>query len=176
MQVLLAQIVQRCVALLLVQGHTGNESNHKYKNIYLQWGCIRSDKFPKHKLTIRNSTAEFLIFTQQAGENGIEVRYEDGSILLTQKLMAELFNVDIRTVSEHLQNIYASGELQEDSVIRKFRITAAQVGTVDKFQGQESPIVLVSMVTSSAADLLRNIEFLYSKNRLNVASRAQCYQ
>ncbi len=84
-----------------------------------------SKKLPGHTLTIRNSTAEFLIFTQQAGENGIEVRYEDGSIWLTQKLMAELFDVDVRTVSEHLQNIYASGELQEDSVIRKFRITAS---------------------------------------------------
>lgn len=84
-----------------------------------------SDKSPKQKLTIRNSTAEFLIFSQQAGENGIEVRYEEGSIWLTQKLMAELFNVDVRTISEHLQNIYASGELQEDSVIRKFRITAS---------------------------------------------------
>jgi RecB family nuclease, putative, TM0106 family len=50
-----------------------------------------------------------------------------------------------------------------------------RVGTVDKFQGQEAPVVLVSMVTSSAEDLPRNIEFLYSKNRLNVAlSRAQC--
>jgi len=84
-----------------------------------------SDKLPENKLTIRNSTAEFLIFTQQAGEGGIEVRYEDGSIWLTQKLMAELFNVDVRTISEHLKNIYASGELQEDSVIRKFRITAS---------------------------------------------------
>lgn len=51
----------------------------------------------------------------------------------------------------------------------------AKIGTIDKFQGQEAPIVLVSMVTSSAQDLPRNIEFLYSKNRLNVAiSRAQC--
>ena len=51
----------------------------------------------------------------------------------------------------------------------------ARVGTVDKFQGQEAPIVLISMVTSSAEDLPRNIEFLYSKHRLNVAiSRAQC--
>jgi uncharacterized protein len=51
----------------------------------------------------------------------------------------------------------------------------ARVGTVDNFQGQEAPIVLVSMVTSSAEYLLRNIEFLFSKNRLNVAiSRAQC--
>ncbi len=46
----------------------------------------------KTPLTIKNSTAEFLIFTIQAGENGIEVRYEDDTIWLTQKLMAELFN------------------------------------------------------------------------------------
>ena len=52
---------------------------------------------------------------------------------------------------------------------------AARVGTVDKFQGQEAPIVLVSMATSSGEDLPRNIEFLYSRNRLNVAiSRAKC--
>lgn len=51
----------------------------------------------------------------------------------------------------------------------------ARVGTVDKFQGQEAPVVLVSMATSSADDLPRNIEFLYSRNRLNVAiSRAKC--
>ncbi|HAU0840596.1 TPA: virulence RhuM family protein [Legionella pneumophila] len=83
-----------------------------------------SDEKPK-KLMIRNSTAEFLIFTQQAGEDGIEVRYEDESIWLTQKLMGELFDVNVRTVNEHLQNIFSSGELQEDVVIRKFRITAS---------------------------------------------------
>jgi superfamily I DNA and/or RNA helicase len=51
----------------------------------------------------------------------------------------------------------------------------AQVGTVDKFQGQEAVVVLISMATSSGDDLSRQIEFLYSRNRLNVAiSRAQC--
>ncbi|MGD9661218.1 MAG: virulence RhuM family protein [Porticoccaceae bacterium] len=74
---------------------------------------------------IRNSTAEFLIFTGQAGEQSIEARYENETVWLTQRLMAELFTVDVRTVSEHLKNIFASGELAEDSVIRKFRITAA---------------------------------------------------
>lgn len=76
------------------------------------------------KLQIRNSTAEFLIFTNQAEENGIEVRYENETIWLTQKLMAELFDVDKRTISEHLQNILNSRELLEDSVILKFRTTA----------------------------------------------------
>ena len=76
------------------------------------------------KLQIRNSTAEFLVFTAQSGQQSIEVRYEDETIWLTQKLLATLFDVDVRTVSEHLKNIFQSGELQEDSVIRKFRNTA----------------------------------------------------
>ena len=82
-------------------------------------------KKPPQTLQIRNSTAEFLIFTSQAGENSIEVRVEEGSVWLTQKLIATLFDVDVRTVSEHLGNIFSSGELQEESVLRKFRITAA---------------------------------------------------
>ncbi len=77
------------------------------------------------KKLIRNSTAEFLIFTGQSGEQSIEARYEDETVWLTQKLMGALFEVDVRTISEHLKNIFQSGELQEDSVIRKFRNTAA---------------------------------------------------
>ncbi len=84
-----------------------------------------SDKTPEKKLTIRNSTAEFLIFTQQAGESGIEVRYENGSIWLTQKLIAELFEVSIPTINEHLKNIFESQELDQNSVIRKFLTTAS---------------------------------------------------
>ncbi|UNF44171.1 virulence RhuM family protein [Bartonella krasnovii] len=80
---------------------------------------------PPKKLIIRNSTAEFLIFTQQAGEEGIEVRYENDTIWLSQKLMAELFSVDVRTISEHLKNIFETQELNENSVIRKIRITAS---------------------------------------------------
>jgi len=74
---------------------------------------------------IRNSTAEFLIFTAQTRESNIEARYEHQTIWLTQKLMAELFAVDVRTISEHLKNIFASSELDQSSVIRKFRTTAA---------------------------------------------------
>lgn len=79
----------------------------------------------KKGIAIRNSTAEFLIFTGQVGEQSIEARYEDETVWLPQKLMAELFAVDVRTISEHLKNIFASGELSELAVIRKFRITAA---------------------------------------------------
>jgi hypothetical protein len=75
-------------------------------------------------LAIRNSTAEFLIFTSKAGENSIPVRYEEGNIWLTQKLMAELFEVSITTINEHLKNIFESKGLNSDSVIRNFLITA----------------------------------------------------
>ncbi len=76
----------------------------------------------KKNQLIRNSTAEFLIFTAQAGEQSIEARYEDETIWLSQKLMAALFDVDVRTINEHLKNIYAQQELSPESTIRKFRI------------------------------------------------------
>lgn len=78
----------------------------------------------KKKIQIRNSTAEFLIFTSRAGEQGVEVRIEDETVWLTQKLIAELFGVDVRTISEHIKNIFDSHELAPESVIRKFRNTA----------------------------------------------------
>ncbi len=79
----------------------------------------------KYKLQIRNSTAEFLVFTNQDGRNSIEVRVEDETVWLTQKLIATLFDVNVRTISEHLQNIFDSNELDNNSVIRKFRTTAS---------------------------------------------------
>jgi len=78
------------------------------------------------KQLIRNSTAEFLIFTGQSGEQSIEARYEDESIWLSQKLMAELFDVNIRTISEHLKNSFEQGEVTPKSTIRKFRIVQAE--------------------------------------------------
>ena len=77
-----------------------------------------------NKKLIRNSTAEFLIFTSQEGKNSIEARYEDETIWLTQKLMGELFEVGTNTINYHLKEIFKNGEIDENSVIRKFRITA----------------------------------------------------
>ncbi len=74
------------------------------------------------KLQIRNSTADFLVFTKQAGEDGIEVRVHNESVWLTQKGMAQLFDVTIPTINEHLKNIYVSGELKKEPTIRNFRI------------------------------------------------------
>ena len=82
-------------------------------------------KKEKKNLIIRNSTAEFLIFSSQAKSKGIEVRYEDENLWLTQKMMSELFTVSVPTINEHLKNIFNSNELDDNSVIRNFRITAS---------------------------------------------------
>ena len=76
----------------------------------------------ERKLQIRNSTAEFLIFEKQSHADSIEVRYEDGTLWLTQKMMAQLFDISVKTINEHLINIYKVSELEESSTIRKFRI------------------------------------------------------
>ena len=77
------------------------------------------------KLQIRNSTAEFLIFTTSNGQDTIEVKVEDETVWLTQKLIAKLFDVHVATINEHLKNIFKTHELEEDAVIRKFLITAS---------------------------------------------------
>jgi len=75
-----------------------------------------------NKKLIRNSTAEFLMFTAQNTENSIEARYENETVWLTQKLMAELFDVDVSTINEHIKNIYRAEELDLNSTIGKFPI------------------------------------------------------
>jgi hypothetical protein len=81
---------------------------------------------PSGTRLIRNSTADFLIFTGQAGEQSIEARYEDETVWLSQKLMATLFEVEVPTINEHLKNIYVSGELNRDATLRKFRIVQTE--------------------------------------------------
>ena len=76
------------------------------------------------KMQIRNSTAEFLIFSKQAGEDSIEVRIADETVWLTQKLIGVLFEKGRSTITEHLQNIFETGELVENAVCREFRHTA----------------------------------------------------
>jgi hypothetical protein len=78
-------------------------------------------------VTIRSSAAEYLTYVSAIGEQetAVELRYENENIWLTQRLMAILYNVDVRTINEHLKNLFRSGELDENAVIRKFRITAA---------------------------------------------------
>lgn len=76
------------------------------------------------KSNIRNHTADFLIFTKEVGGNGIEVRVENETIWLTQKLMAELFDTTKQNISLHLKGIFKDGELMESSVVKIFLTTA----------------------------------------------------
>lgn len=78
------------------------------------------------RIMIRNSTAEFLIFTSQAGEDGIEVRVENENVWLTQKLIAKLFGVEVNTINYHLKEIFNSGELMAEATIRNFRIVQTE--------------------------------------------------
>lgn len=80
------------------------------------------------KIEIRNSTAEFLMFQVEGQEKGVQVVYQDETIWATQKAIAELFDVKVSTVNEHLKNIFKDGELQEETTIRKIRIVQ-QEGT-----------------------------------------------
>ena len=75
-------------------------------------------------IQIRNSTVDFLVFTRDAGEEGIEVRVQNGDVWLTQKGIAELFGVDRSVVTKHLGNVFAEKELDENSVCAKFAHTA----------------------------------------------------
>ncbi len=74
----------------------------------------------ENKLQIRNSTVDFLVFTRDAGESGIEVRVQDGNVWLTQMGMGKLFDVERSVVTKHLKNVYAGGELDENSTCANF--------------------------------------------------------
>jgi hypothetical protein len=78
----------------------------------------------KPEISIRSSAAEYLTFIAASGEGGVEAVYADEDVWLSQKMMGVLYDVNVRTVNEHLKKIFSDGELQGDSVIRKFRITA----------------------------------------------------
>ena len=82
------------------------------------------------QLQIHNSTAEFLIFQAEDKADGIQVFYQDENIWATQEVIATLFDKGRSTITEHLKNIFASGELDPNSVCRKFRQTT-QHGAIE---------------------------------------------
>lgn len=86
---------------------------------------IVSEKKPKKSLQIRNSTAEFLIFSYQTGGDGVEVRVQDGTIWLSQKQMGSLFDTSSDNIGLHLKNIFKEEELSQDSVTEEFSVTAS---------------------------------------------------
>jgi len=83
-------------------------------------------KSGKEVSIIRFSAAEYLTFIAASRKGGIDVVYADENIWLTQKMMGVLYDVDVRTINYHLNKIFSDSELQEDSVIRNFRITATE--------------------------------------------------
>lgn len=79
---------------------------------------------PKKEVTIRSSAAEYLTFVAATGDNpaSIEMRYQDENVWLTQRMMAELYGVEVPTINEHIAKIFADKELTEEATIRNFRI------------------------------------------------------
>lgn len=82
----------------------------------------------KKEITIRSSAVEYLTFVAASGDdkNSVEVRYEDENIWITQKMLATLYEVDVRTINEHIQKIYADLELEKEATIRNFRIVQTE--------------------------------------------------
>ena len=81
-----------------------------------------------HEITLRSSAAEYLTFVSAIGDQpeSVELRYQDENIWLTQRLMAELYGVEVPTINEHIQKIYADHELDEEATIRNFRIVQTE--------------------------------------------------
>ncbi len=85
-----------------------------------------ANKKKSKEITIRSSAAEYLTFVASTGDNpqSIEMRYEDENIWLTQKMLATLYDVSIAAINQHLKKIFEDSELEQDSVIKKYLITA----------------------------------------------------
>jgi hypothetical protein len=98
---------------------------------------------------VRSSAAEYLTFVAASGQGGVEAVYADENVWLTQKMLGQLYDVNVRTVSEHLKKIFSDSELQEDSVIRKFRITASDGKTYNTQHYNLAAIIAVGYKVNS---------------------------
>lgn len=81
-----------------------------------------SDHLPERETT----SSEIILYQTEDGQSRIQVRLEDGTVWLSQKLMAELFQKDVRTINEHIGNIFAEGELSPEATLRKYRIVRTE--------------------------------------------------
>ena len=98
---------------------------------------------------IRSSAAEYLTFIAAAGSGGVETVYADESIWLTQKMMGVLYDVETHTINYHLKKVFSDSELQEDSVVRNFRITAADGKTYNTKHYKLPAIIAVGYKVNS---------------------------
>jgi len=99
--------------------------------------------------TVRSSAAEYLSFVAASGHGGVETVYADENVWLTQKMMGQLYDVDVRTINYHLKKIFADRELQENSVIQIFRITAADGKSYDTLHYNLSAIIAIGYKVNS---------------------------
>ena len=108
-------------------------------------------KVEKKDISIRSSAAEYLTFVAATGDdkNSVEVRYEDENIWITQKMLAVLYEVDVRTINYHIKKIFEDSELTEDSVIRKFRISAEDGKSYDTMHYNLQMIIAVGFKVNS---------------------------
>ena len=90
----------------------------------------------KTEITIHSSAAEYLTFVAATGdsENSYEMRYEDENIWLTQRMMAQLYDVSVQNIGQHIKKILDDGELVENAVVKKYFITAADGKQYDYIQ------------------------------------------
>ena len=98
---------------------------------------------------IRSSAAEYLTFITATGKSDVNAIYFDENVWLTQKMMGILYNVETHTINYHLKKIFADGEIDEGSVIRKFRITAADGKTYNTNHYNLSTIIAVPTAAKS---------------------------
>jgi len=107
---------------------------------------------PKKKTAVslvRSSAAEYLTFVAASGQTGVEAVYADENVWLTQKMMGSLYDVATNTINYHLKQIFADSELQENSVVRNFRITAADGKTYDTQHYNLAAIIAVGYKVNS---------------------------
>ena len=111
-------------SLFLLEEEYGMEINKEGDKINLSFSLSDNNNqklmgYLCNWASIKNSTADFLVFTKNAGDT-VEVRVQDNTVWLTQKALGQLFDVDRSVVAKHLGNIFKEGELVEDSVCAKF--------------------------------------------------------
>ena len=103
----------------------------------------------KETSLVRSSAAEYLTFIAASGADGVEAVYADENVWLTQKMMAQLYDVEVPTINYHLKKVFSDSELQEEAVIRNFRITAADGKSYDTKHYNLAAIIAVGYKVNS---------------------------
>lgn len=98
---------------------------------------------------VRSSAAEYLTFVAASGKGGVEAVYADENVWLTQKMMGLLYDVETHTINYHLKKVFSDSELQEEAVIRNFRITAADGKNYDTKHYNLAAIIAVGYKVNS---------------------------